>query len=294
VIRSSGKPQRRRAIAITAVGVILLAGCSSSSDEATEVGGVDFGHVHTLVRDEDGTLLAATHNGLFELDERGADLVSQDGSHDLMALASLPDGTLIASGHPDLRTDELLVDGAPALLGLVRSVDGGRTWESLSLLGEADFHAFALTDDEIVGADGATGSVMASPDGRSWSTRGAVEARDLAMDPGDPAMLLAVAFDGSVQFSDDGGMTWTPREGPELVSIEWVADDLILAVGPGGTVYSAAGPEASWQETGRLPGTPEALLAEGGTAWAALEGGQVMESPDLGETWSVLVDASDD
>lgn len=41
----------------------------------------------------------------------------------------------LGSGHPDLR------EKLPSRLGLIASTDNGQSWQQLSLLGKADFHA---------------------------------------------------------------------------------------------------------------------------------------------------------
>jgi hypothetical protein len=44
-------------------------------------------------------------------------------------------GVFCASGHPGEGAD------LPTPLGLIKSVDGGKTWEQLARQGESDFHA---------------------------------------------------------------------------------------------------------------------------------------------------------
>src|SRR3712207_8020737 len=55
------------------------------------------------------------------------------------------------SGHPDARDD------LPPLLGLIRSDDGGRAGEPVSLLGEAHFHVLRTAGDRIYGVNSADG-----------------------------------------------------------------------------------------------------------------------------------------
>ena len=55
-------------------------------------------------------------------------------------------GELIGSGHPKDGGS-----GLPEDLGLIRSGDGGATWESVSLLGEADLHALDVRGDVVAG-----------------------------------------------------------------------------------------------------------------------------------------------
>ena len=61
-------------------------------------------------------------------------------SESLVAKFTGPD-QLIASGHPS--GDSTL----PPALGLIRSDDAGKTWESVSELGTSDFHALSRSGD---------------------------------------------------------------------------------------------------------------------------------------------------
>jgi hypothetical protein len=133
---TSERPTRRHLPAVGLVAV-LIAGCGG--DAGNSVAPSDIGHVHDLIPDSGG-LLVATHRGLLRLDDGSYRRVG-DEAHDLMAMARDPSGDIVASGHPDLRLERYRVDGAPSVLGLVRSPDEGETWEIVGLLGEVDFHA---------------------------------------------------------------------------------------------------------------------------------------------------------
>jgi hypothetical protein len=65
----------------------------------------------------------------------------------------------LGSGHPDARD---LQAGTPPLLGLIRSKDAGKTWQSVSLLGEADFHVLRYLGNRIYGYDATNDRVMGS------------------------------------------------------------------------------------------------------------------------------------
>ncbi|WP_348245882.1 WD40/YVTN/BNR-like repeat-containing protein, partial [Salmonella enterica] len=84
---------------------------------------------------------------------------------DTMGFAVVGPDRFIGSGHPELRDD------LPPLLGLISSSDAGRTWEPVSLLGEADFHALDADGARVVGYDASGGRLMRSDDGgRTWTT----------------------------------------------------------------------------------------------------------------------------
>jgi hypothetical protein len=98
-------------------------------------------HVHRLgINPRDGALYAATHTGLFTIRDRAATRVA-DRYQDTMGFTVVGPDHFLGSGHPDFRDRQLYDPNRRPLLGLVDSRDAARSWRSLSLLGEADFHA---------------------------------------------------------------------------------------------------------------------------------------------------------
>ncbi|MFV1990370.1 MAG: WD40/YVTN/BNR-like repeat-containing protein, partial [Acidimicrobiales bacterium] len=200
------------------------------------------------------------------------------------------DGSLLASGHPDLRLDEYPVEDRPPFLGLARSSDGGETWEVLDLLGEADFHALAIVDDGLFAADGSSGRIWYLDAQREWSQLGEINARDLAVGPGDPSQQLAPDFDDLVWISTDGAATWTQAEGaPALVEIEWTAQDTILGIDALGSIWSADQPQGPWSEIALGPVDVETFFIDSSeTWWVAVKGGTISRSDDDGSTWTEI------
>ena len=277
-----------RTIAVVTASLLLLASCGSSQ-VARDRTPAELGHVHDLVA-VDGRLLLATHAGLYELvGDRPVPVGA--GFHDLMAFSADEEGTLFASGHPDLQADTLREPGEPPLLGLLVSGDGGVTWTPRSLLGEADFHALVVTGDRIVGVDSSSASVLVSLDGVEWEHRGAIEALDLAVDPRNDKAMIAVAYDGSTLASDDGGWTWAAGESPGLVAVDWPATGGPVALGIDGDVHRADGMAGPWVRVGSLGAPGEALLVSGEEMGAAVEGPVVLFSNDGGVTWTKLFDS---
>lgn len=239
-------------------------------------------HVHGLAVDpeDDQALLAAAHTGLFRLDGDGAERVSEHW-HDLMAFAVTTDGALLASGHPALDADDLRVPDRPPHLGLVRSDDGGRTWTEVSLLGEADLHALAVADDLLLGAEATTGRLLTSTDdGTTWQERSQIELVALAAHP--DGQLLVGSTSEHVVRSDDGGRTWIPvTTRPAVLA---ATESGFLAADPDGQVtFSTDG--VDWQQAGRLPSAPEALLADRARHYAWTTEHRLQVSDDGGETW---------
>lgn len=144
--------QRTRAAALVAV-VMGLAACSAQEKNVVSSGlaalpGADPGlaHVHAVGVDPgDGTLYAASHLGVFRVPASGDAVRIANRYQDTMGFTVIGQSHFLGSGHPDLRED------LPSHLGLIESTDGGQTWQSLSLSGQADFHALRVTGDRIYG-----------------------------------------------------------------------------------------------------------------------------------------------
>lgn len=111
---------------------LLLCGCSAATPPTAGQPVPDPGivHVHGLdVGPEDGSLYVATHTGLLRA-APGPEAERVRGyRHDLMGFSIVGPGDFIASGHPDMRDENLQRSGAPPLLGLVASRDQGASWD---------------------------------------------------------------------------------------------------------------------------------------------------------------------
>lgn len=97
-------------------------------------------HVHGLVFSEDGrTLMIPSHDGL-ALYRDGRWTKAPGPAHDYMGFTGSRQA-LYSSGHPAPGSE------LPNPFGLLRSRDGGKTWERLGLTGEADFHLMAASHE---------------------------------------------------------------------------------------------------------------------------------------------------
>ncbi len=278
-------PLRRFAPLVALALAILVGGCGSG-DAPTVAADGDLGHIHDLALDENGDLLVASHTGLYRVEnETRAVLVG--AQHDLMSMIVLPDGDILASGHPNLLLDEFRVEDRPPFLGLARSPDGGQSWDELDLLGEADFHALVPAGDGLFAAE-TSGNIWYQDPSAGWSTLGAVEARDLAIDPSDPQRQLAPDYDGTVWMIEDGAMSWTPStEAPALIEIEWTEADVILGVTESGSVWSAQNPAGPWIEIATSPTDVETFYVDAsGSWWISVHGGEISRSDDQGGQWT--------
>ena len=300
--RSRNAASRRRSsfapwlVGLGVVGALVavtLAGGGGGGVGTTGAGGGgdDFVHVHRLGVDSgDGSLLVGTHTGLFRLPASGEPARVGSRRHDLMGFTVASKESFLASGHPDPKDASLAKPGLPPLLGLVESRDGGRTWKSLSLLGKADFHGLVAAHGRVYGADGTTGRFMVSEDGKDWDTRSTTPLFGLAVSPEDPDVIVGTGQRGTLR-SDDGGRTWRSLDSPALTFLSWETGSGLWGLGSDGSVFVSGDGLGGWERRGELGGRPAALLVAGGTAYAAVEGGDILESGDGGRTWSRRYDA---
>jgi len=131
-------------------------------------------HVHGLgVDPADGTLYAGTNYGLIRIGEDGTATRVAGRVQDFMGFTVVGPEHYLASGHPGADQD------GPANLGLIESTDGGQSWTSVSLEGEADFHVLEARHDLVYGYN--AGSIMVSEDGVIWKKRGSLPLADFAV-----------------------------------------------------------------------------------------------------------------
>lgn len=279
----------RSASAAAAATALLLtvAACTPASPPAASTAaptnsatGLPSSHIHGLtVNRETDQVLLATHDGLYDVTAQPATKIG--GTNDLMGFTAGPDqGVFYASGHPGPGSD------LPNPMGLIKSTDGGKSWEQLSRQGESDFHALTSAKSGIVAFDG---TLRTSPDGKTWS---AVAARfipaALAADPFSDT-VLATTRDG-VQRSTDGGKTWAlAPAAPVIQFVTFASPTEAIGVEPDGSVHSSADGGTTWSRTGRIEGEVQAIAAVEGSGanpwvWAATSTGLVV-STDGGATF---------
>ena len=163
-------------------------------------------HVHGLAYSPDGRrLMIPSHHGLVVY-ENGKWFKAPGSQHDYMGF-SASGKTLYSSGHPAPGS------GLVNPFGLLRSRDGGKTWERLGLEGESDFHLLATSwnTSAVYVWNPAPSSQMKRPglhytlnDGLSWTH---VDAKGLEGNP------YALAVDPS------SGLVYVALEGPTAVGV---------------------------------------------------------------------------
>lgn len=277
---SAPRPARRALRVVPFLGPLLVLGACSEAPEAAPGEPLDVTHTHGLAVDPEdpGRVFVATHEGFGVWTEAGVERVSESNA-DFMGFTVGPGGTFYGSGHPGRGED------GPSSVGLVSSTDGGRTWEPVSLSGEADFHALAADEDGIVGYDAATGQLRLSPDGEQWEDVDAPTGfLDLAADPRSER-FLGTTGQGVLVASEDGGRTFEPvPDAPRLLLVDFFTDGTVVGVAADGSLQVGLG-EGSWEAAGGRAGEELQAMTVGpdDTVWV-LDGQGLQRSTDRGAT----------
>lgn len=163
---------------------------------------VSLTHVHGLAYSADGARLQIpSHHGL-AVYEDGKWSTAAGPRHDYMGFAATRE-RLYSSGHPAPGS------GLVNPFGLIRSDDGGKSWKTLGLEGESDFHLLAASfeTNAIYVLNHAPNSRMKTPgiyyttdDGAAWKqAAGAGLTGDrlgIAVHPRDPRVVAMGTRDG--------------------------------------------------------------------------------------------------
>lgn len=234
-----------------------------------------------------GELMLSTNRGLFKIADGKATPMQarvetpkgSSGIGKLMAFTADGDD-LVGSGHPD---DEAL----PVEIGVLRSTDGGRSWTSVSRLGDADLHMFVARHDRIYAWDAVLGAVLVSEDGGKTFTEGVTppgQVLDLAVDPKDPDRLV-IAGENAIFRSEDGGETWRPLTSAIDSRLVWPESGPLLRADGDGSVHRSTD-GTRFESVGSVEAQPQDFhAAQDGTVRLALADGSIWRTPDAGATW---------
>lgn len=205
-------------LAIHLVASAILAGAALA---AAAQPAVTLTHVHGLAYSADGKrLMIPSHHGL-AVYEAGKWNKAPGPQHDYMGFAASAK-YLYSSGHPAPGS------GLVNPFGLIRSREGGRTWDKLGLEGETDFHLLATSwnTNAIYVWNPAPSSRMRAPglhstrnDGFVWKPARAAGkvalpplARDavayIAQNPARRDEFAIATFRRNVYVSADRGRNW--------------------------------------------------------------------------------------
>lgn len=274
--------------AFTALSVgVALSGCGGTTPASDSAASAEspikvdnrIEHVHNVTVLDDRALLLGTHAGLWRQDAPGEAMTPVGEPFDVMGFTTTPYGWL-ASGHP-------AGGGGPSDLGLLESVDEGRSWTAVSLSGQVDFHRLTQSNKTVLGANSGDGRLWSSKDrGETWRTLGPAPF-DIALDPQDPRRVVGTTPQGLV-VSKDRGQTWrTTSTQPALAVLGW-GETGLYGVSVDGVAYSSADSGMTWESRGTVQGQPEAISV-GRTSMAVIAAGTLWESTDGGRTFDARI-----
>jgi photosystem II stability/assembly factor-like uncharacterized protein len=307
----------------TAIAATLANGIVRTTDGGYTWMNASFGlesmEVTTLVWGADGSILAATEDGIYRSRDAGRAWRRDyaDEELEIEAFIALADGTILAvladggmlSSHDDGKhwaTDGLrsqhaqvissAVTSTGTLLlgtigrGLLRSSDGGTSWQPVY---ERIVYTCALIDGRIyVGTD--TGVSFSVDDGLTWSELPCPPVHDLrALLVREDCLLLAGTHSGIVRATPAAGWERLERVPQPLTAFAFAPDDALFLSSPAGLM--------------RLPlegGTPQVLvegqagqvahitMCSSGGSWhiwaASADGSRLLHSADGGASWRPL------
>ena len=182
--------------------------------------------------------------------------LSTDDAHAL--LWSPGDSNIVFFGHHD---------------GLLRSIDGGRTWQATSLA-DADAMSVSATPKAPERMYVAGHGIFRRSDdgGTTWTTPNSplqgADIHGFAQSPADPDRLYALVVGQGIVMSTDGGTTWTQRAQAAASHAALVVNadgTTLLMGGPSNRVQQSADDGATWTRSGSdlPPGAQVLALAVG-------------------------------
>lgn len=285
------------------LAALVLAGCGSSNDDAPTPAKpasdrlVDLTAKPPLVNALDidpqtKDFLLTTNKGFFRIDPETKKVTEVNGTITagsksstvgtfLFLLTTGNGQELIGSGHPD--TEDL-----PQFLGFIKSPDGGKTWQVLSRLGDADLHKIITVGDKLIAFDAVLGAMLVSDDGGKTFTEKFTPPGliiDFAVDPTDVETIFA-ANEEQIFRSENGGDTWRGVGTGTGARLAWPAEATFYKAVQDGTFSVSSDGGQTWKDLSKLPGEPYKIKAlDDKHLYVALSDGTIMETTDGGTSF---------
>ena len=241
-------------IVIITIGIVISFSFNLNNQKpTTDTRTVEWRHVHGIgVDSTDHTILyIATHGDFYQsrsgappvkVDKVRADYMAFNAPHD-------KDSPLYASGHPS----------SGGNTGLIKSNDGGITWQSVAKVLEpaVDFHAMTLSKS-------------------------------------DPNLILGFDSGGRGLFKTiDAGKTWKNLEYPEYISALTISsnDSQLIFAGTGNGIFKSNDMGITWNHIA-YKGLPVSAMNfdDDNILFASVDTLGLVRSDDLGATWEDLPD----
>lgn len=280
------------AIVIVILGVFAFSsGNEQESGDTNTSKSLSLSDIHGLevdINDPD-RLYLPNHQGLYVQEADGEIKKQSEISDDLMSFAVHPsdENVFFASGHP--RTG--------GNFGLIKSIDGGITWQDLSegLNGPVDFHTMAVDSengDHIFGYY--AGALQRSLDGgESWEYLNDAPDQIIQLSAGNEQGQMYAATTNGLYMSDDQGDSWklAAFEGETVIAIEInrTSGQLIANTSSQGLVLSNDGGK-TW-DTGNFSTSDTVMYisssaSEPKKSYLVTKSLKIFQSTDSGISWT--------
>lgn len=235
-------------------------------------------------------LYLPNHQGLYVQEADGVITKQSEISDDLMSFAIHPtdENVLFASGHPR----------SGGNFGLIKSVDGGATWQDVSegLNGPVDFHTMAVDSengDHIFGYY--AGALQRTLEGgESWEYLNNAPDQIIQLSNGNKQGQLYASTTNGLYVSNDQGNTWelAAFEGETVIAIEVnpVSGQMIANTNAQGLVMSSDDGK-TWYKSDFS--TSETVLyiassvSEPTKSYLVTKSLKIYRSSDNGSSWSL-------
>jgi photosystem II stability/assembly factor-like uncharacterized protein len=287
-----------------ALVTFALLGHAGAQDRVGPVVGIRSDRIILMDIEQSGGRLVA-------VGERGFLLLSADAGHTWRAVPSPVTRTLTGIAFRDEQVGIAVGHGA----SVVRTEDGGQTWQAVAIDGAGSDSLLGIThvDGGRFLAYGAFGLLFETTDsGRTWTRRTVLSyefdrhiSQILRVGPS----LLLVAESGTLARSDDAGATWTqlvsPYSGSFFGALE-TRGRAVLVFGMRGNVYRTEDLGATWQKvetrttasfmSGRqLAGGDLLLVGNAGLLARSVDDGRTVDVhwTPAGRGFAALVEARD-
>lgn len=235
-------------------------------------------HIHHL-ESYGSRILLGTHEGLFEYLGKGRVRGIGSSGDDFMGLTS-DEKNIYRSGHPGVKSN------LPNPIGLMQSTDDGKTWKSVSLKGQVDFHFLETANGELYGVDSGSGNLFHSQDsGENWKVIGENKFSDIAISPSQKNSAFAIAGGVLIRTSNSFKGTTLVKKVSEPRFVEWSSRSLFLA--SKNTVSRSENSGKTWKRLNSFPGEISAFSASNKVIVAVVDN-QIFISRNEGKSFSIF------
>ena len=246
-----------------------------------------FGHIHAVdLNPGDHLVYVAAHNSVFRINDDGPERVGES-QHDAMGLVILGPDVFLSSGHPfggaGPSNMGLLRSADAATSWEAIALEGEVDFHALSSAGER------IVGWDSTGAD----VMRSDDGGLTWQAGARLRLADMDVDPLDPDHVVATTPEGLMVNYDAGATFEAhPVQPPQsLILVDHIGEgddpaQMLAGLSEDGTLWTLDGQE--WVAAGSPVATPEAFTAVNSQTYLAAFQGDVYRSDNGGATWTLI------